>query len=272
MNKSLTITRMNRSNLTIVDSLRKLENWNQTLTDLERFVSYEPNGCFLANWDGEPVGTVTTTTYGQQLGWIGMMLVHPDHRRKGIASALIEQSLDYLKAKGVRCIKLDATPAGEPVYRRLGFQPEWEFERWERSGSDAPTVEIAHTPTFQTPENDQTIFGAERSQWLKLLASGSRVVRKENAYGMLRPGSRAGYVGPIIASHPDIAQEILQELLSDLTGRLFWDVPIINEAAVKLAKQFKFKPVRQLLRMWTGQQLLAGDVSQQYAIADPATG
>lgn len=268
---NMTIRRMTAGDLAVVEELRRAENWNQTTRDLERFLEHEPEGCFIACWDGIAVGTVTTTTYGTELGWIGMMLVRAEYRRRGIASALIEKSLDYLRGKNVACIKLDATPAGEPVYARLGFHAEWEFERWERPGSHAPNINVPLQSPFEAPTSDAAIFGANRSAWLKRLAKDSRVIKRGNAFGMLRAGSRAAYLGPVIADDPQTATAIIRDLLGSINGHIFWDVPTSNAHAVAIAKDLGFRPIRQLMRMWTGQSN-AGDVSHQYAIADPATG
>ncbi len=118
----LSIRQMTAGDLPVVDALRRAENWNQTAKDLERFLRYEPDGCFLACWDGVAVGTVTTTAYGTDLGWIGMMLVHADYRRRGIASALIQTSLEYLRAK--TWPRSSSTPR-PPVNR---FMPGWVFK------------------------------------------------------------------------------------------------------------------------------------------------
>ncbi len=272
MDDAITIRPMERGDLPFVDSLRKLENWNQTEADLKRLLDYEPNGCFIAEWRKIPAGTVATTTYGTDLGWIGMMLVHPDYRRRGLASALIGKSLEYLNERKIACIKLDATPAGRPVYERLGFQAEWAFERWERPGELAPAVDLVPNRTFIAPECDPTIFGADRSRWLELLAKDSKVIVREKAFGMLRAGSRAAYLGPVASESPDAAEQIIQQLVGSVQGAMFWDVPGPNAHAVKLAKELGFRPVRQLLRMWQGRRLITGDVSRQYALADPATG
>ncbi len=272
MGDAITTRRMEAGDLPFVDALRQRENWNQTAADLERLLDYEPPGCFIAEWEQVPAGTVTNTTYGTELGWIGMMLVHPDYRRRGLASALIEKSLDYLKDRQVACIKLDATPAGEPVYRRLGFQAEWSFQRWERPGNPAPAVPFVPNSTFITPKIDREIFGADRKLWLERVAKDSQVILREDAFGMLRAGSRAAYLGPVASESPEAAEQIIRQLVGSVDGAMFWDVPGPNGHAAELAKELGFRPVRDLLRMWQGHRLITGDVSRQYALADPATG
>ena len=39
-------------------------NWNQTEADWLRFLSLEPDGCFVAEVDGCPAGTTTTARFG----------------------------------------------------------------------------------------------------------------------------------------------------------------------------------------------------------------
>jgi predicted GNAT family acetyltransferase len=100
------------------------------MNDWERLLAHEPEGCFVAEWNGTLAGTATTTSYGTELAWIGMVLVHPEFRRRGIGKALLERCLSYLRQRNVRCIKLDATPLGKPLYVQLGFEEEWSLNRW----------------------------------------------------------------------------------------------------------------------------------------------
>src|SRR4051812_295102 len=79
--------------------LKEAAGWNQTEADWRRLLSLEPNGCFAAVKDGRVVGTTTTTTYGNELAWIGMVLVDPEQRRQGIATQLMKVALEYLKAR-----------------------------------------------------------------------------------------------------------------------------------------------------------------------------
>jgi len=112
-------------------ALQQLEGWNQTVRDWHRLLQLAPTGCFAAEVDGRLRGTVTTITYGGTLAWIGMMLVAPEHRRRGIGTKLLSTALDYLQTAGIAAVKLDATPVGRPLYEGLGFMPEGLIERWE---------------------------------------------------------------------------------------------------------------------------------------------
>lgn len=258
--------------LAFADALRAAEGWNQTISDWERLLAHQPDGCFLAEWDSQPAGVVTTTVHNGQLGWIGMMLVHTDFRRRGIATALIERCLDYFRQSNVPCVKLDATPAGTPVYEKLGFQTEWSWQRRAVESDVVPQVTPVGGDSFPHYEWDADIFGADRHAWLSRVATGAKVICRENGYGMLRQGSRAGYVGPIAAQDTATAEEIIKELLPKLEGHYLWDLPMQNRHGIELAESLGFRPVRDLNRMWTGDRLIAGQPEFQYGYVDPGTG
>src|SRR5689334_3850434 len=93
---------MTEADVPRADELRRIVGWNQRPGDWRRILTLEPRGCFVATAGGELIGTVTTTAYGTTLAWIGMMLVHPEHRRKGLATQLMNRALEYLKG---RCVK-----------------------------------------------------------------------------------------------------------------------------------------------------------------------
>ncbi len=211
----------------IPDALRlcRSAGWNQLEQDWVRLLEYEPEGCFAAEVDGRLVGTVTTTCYGSELAWIGMMLVDPDFRRRGIATSLMNRSLEYLTHRGIRCIKLDATPEGSHVYERLGFRTEWTMRRWMREGTANEDTESEDTdsgnaaeqrqgttkrgldrsidPAILEPyfEMDRRAFGVDRGTWLLRLLDGSTVRYHSNEPEALLGDERGttgrGYPGAI---------------------------------------------------------------------------
>ena len=279
-NDLVAVRTMLEDDLPAADELRAIAGWNQLPADWLRVLRYQPSGCFVATIRDVVVGTVTTTSYPHDvaigepvpLAWIGMMLVHPDQRRKGIASALMQRAVDHLQGSGVQCIKLDATPVGEPVYARLGFQPEWRFNRWQRSSAESPAVVPSSGPGTLFNGLDLTAFGVNRGHWLNTLAADSSVVVTDNGFGMMRTGRVASYLGPITADGAVAAGEIADTLLNGIRGPVIWDMPSPNAAGEQLARERGFEPVRDLIRMWMGRHLLAPELKYQFGLTDPGAG
>jgi GNAT superfamily N-acetyltransferase len=127
----VTLRVMRADDVPFANSLRQIAGWNQTEHDWRGYLSYDPDGCFVAEVQGRPAGTATTIRYGDRFGWIGMVLVHPDYRRLGVGTQLLNRAISRLKECRVRCIRLDATPMGKKVYVPLGFVDEYELSRYE---------------------------------------------------------------------------------------------------------------------------------------------
>ena len=287
MSSQLHFRTLVHEDLPFADSLRALAGWNQTLGDWERFLVTEPTGCFLAEWNGTPAGTATTTVYGLELAWIGMVLVHPEFRRRGIGQALLRHCIEFLRKRGVRCIKLDATPLGRTVYEGLGFRDEWTLKRWARPAGLPPGTQWdarlrpwrAGDEQFLGPL-DASAFGISRHGLLSALASqsSSAAVLEAEAgrpagFGMLRPGSRASYLGPVVATSADGGIRMIESLVASIESRaVFWDVPDENTAAVAWAEQHGFAVQRPLTRMFLGENVAPGDPRQQFALAGPEVG
>lgn len=268
----LNIRQMTMDDVDCAMHLKNQVGWNQTPDDILRLVDYEPEGCFIAELDGMPVGTVTTTSYGKKLGWIGMMLVLPEYRRRGIARELMHTAIDCLQRREVSCVKLDATPLGQPLYEQLGFRAEWGFQRWEREGDNIVGQPSDQSLSADLLALDERVFGVDRSRWLKSVAAGCRVFTASSSYGMLRPGSVATYLGPVVSENSSEAAALIEEMLSTAEGRLYWDIPEGNQSAQSIAKSHGLQPVRQLLRMWSGETNVTGQPDLQFALLDPTTG
>src|SRR5262245_6176829 len=97
--------------------LCRASGWNQLEEDWRCFLELDGGEGWLAEQDGAVVGTVAVLRFGQAFTWLSMMLVDPQHRRSGVGSRLMETALAAVSSE--RCIRLDATPAGEPLYRRF---------------------------------------------------------------------------------------------------------------------------------------------------------
>lgn len=290
MSDSILLRCLTSEDLSGADKLRQAAGWNQTLRDWQRFLSLDPAGCFAAVDGNEVVGTATTTSYGLDLAWIGMVLVDPTRRSQGIGRKLLLHCLDYLQKKHVRCIKLDATPAGQVLYEKLGFQVEWPLMRWERP-ANADQAELSSATNEHVepmkPDDEAEIhridleaFGVDRKELLAQLAKDSSTAlvyrgtnRTIEGFGLLRPGINAHYIGPVVTHTEQAGLAILQKLLSTSADhRLFWDIPDSCMTARDWAQKQGFTQQRPLLRMFLGGNAAPGQPRQQWAISDPATG
>jgi GNAT superfamily N-acetyltransferase len=219
--------------------LTKQAGWNQTESDWLRFMNLEPGGCFVGELDGCSVGTVTTCIFGR-VAWIAMVLVDVNARGKGVGTRLLKYCLDYLESqmanrKSQITIRLDATPAGQPIYEKLGLVPEYKLARFEGIGpagrqrrprSSQPSAggdrRRAGEPgtgmvvTKATPENlaniiefDKLMTDTNRGKMLSKLfeefpenirvrCQGNRI----EGFVTMRPGANAIQIGPCIARLP----------------------------------------------------------------------
>lgn len=274
------IRRLTPDDLTAMLRLCDVAGWNQTESDLHRLLALEPDGCFAA-WDGgRLVGTTTTTTYGTALAWVGMVLVDPAFRRRGIASALIEAALEYLRRCGVTTVKLDATPEGRGVYERFGFVPECVLERWEVVAPPPVGGEVSRGTWDAIAAGDRAAFGADRGALLRSLIADTRppvvvedVGNDVIGYAFARPGSRAWYVGPVVADDIGAARTLLAVTLPGLGGGpVFVDVNVEFPGAVDLLRDRGFARRRDLLRMRLGPDAGVGRSPRVFAIAGPEVG
>lgn len=266
------------SDLTAVMQLKTLAGWNQTEADWRRVLAHDPAGCYAAWVDGRLVGTATSTAYGTELAWIGMVLVDPAFRRRGIATALMRAVLHYLNARGVQTIKLDATAAGRPVYAALGFVEESLIERWEGVAPFSLPLGAGREMTAddwpQVLALDRRAFGAARAQMLISLRAEAltALVLTEGAqlsgFALARSGSARSYLGPLVATTEAAAQTLLDAALSRLAGQpVFIDL----NAQLSIGREWltarSFTKQRDLLRMRWGRVSSAGTSPQILAVA-----
>lgn len=274
------------TDLDFAHGLSRLAGWNQTRRDWQRFVQLAPSGCFLATCEERAAGTATTTAYGRELGWIGMVLVHPDFRRRGIGTALLRRAIEHLRhEREVACVRLDATPEGRPLYEGLGFRAEWGLRRWVREGSVSEGPERASSVILTArPQSlpeisfalDRQVFGADRRELLQSLLQGSLFgqVLEDGSYGLGREGERALYVGPVVAASAPSGETLVRSLLASLPldRAVFWDLPDENGAAVELASSLGFRPARVLTRMWLGDAPSPAEPGRLWGLAEPGLG
>lgn len=82
----------------------------------------------------------TVPNHGRTIGHIKDIAVHPDHRRRGIGTRLLERALGVLRSTDATRVKLEvrrSNTAAKAIYSRFGFESHHTVPRYYADGEDA---------------------------------------------------------------------------------------------------------------------------------------
>jgi len=247
--------------------LARQAGWNQIESDWRRFLFLQPDGCFVGALDGTAVATTAAFIFGP-VAWIAMVLVDIDSRRKGVATALLKHALDFLDGRGIKTVRLDATAAGQPVYEKLGFVPEYPLTRYMGTAAPSPRPSALTLPPTVGRQLkaivafDRSMTATPREKMLARLFEESpeltRALYRDGqveGYVTGRRGANATLLGPCIAtSHA--GPTLLGEALSRCAGQLvFVDVPRDNAPALEIVEKSGLTIQRHFTRMCRGARI-----------------
>lgn len=268
--------------------LNKAETWNDRIEDLERMLEYEPEGCFLAEMNGIPVGHVFSVNYGK-LGWVGLLIVVKAYRKMGVGRALMRIALRYLLKQGVETVKLEAVPEISKLYRDMGFIDEYDSLRFRATGIHSLAKERQSAVLMNANEIDEIAkfdskyFGAERKRIITRLHQNcpqlcfvSRSDSKILGYIMCRRAESGYNIGPWVCTpeRKDVATGLLATCLNEIESEapIYIGVPATNESAAEILRRFGFSSYSKSIRMRFGQELQNENVEGIFGIGGPMKG
>lgn len=170
-------------------SLSTQAGWNQTWADWRRLVELFPETCFAGRVDGDIVATSTLATYDATVGWIGMVLVDGDHRRRGYGSEIFERALRAGLDRSLDVIGLDATDAGRAVYEQYEFDTVVGIDRWSgvvESSVDTSEVVVTERPGDATLVDAMTSFDTRRRRPTATSGAPARIGPHDRSRGRRR--------------------------------------------------------------------------------------
>lgn len=202
--------------------------WNQTDRDIIRMVGLDNKGSFVARLRGAgfdiPVGTSSVLPLGRNNTWIGMILVHPEVRRQGVANAMMQACVKYAIDQGKIINGLDATPMGNTVYGAVGYVNSYRIWRscyqlaeFAEAQYDADRVKVMTAADLGPVIRYDAAAFLERENIMRRLfedGEGGCFVYRDDAgvirgYCYTRPGRQRPFVGPFIADTDEIARDLL---------------------------------------------------------------
>lgn len=247
--------------------------WNQSADDWAMMLRIGKG--FGIRDEGQLVATGLALPYPLLFGWVSMVLVTASHRRRGLATALLEHVIDHLKSRGLTPM-LDATPAGRPLYLRLGFHDIEPISRWRNPGhSRKRQLPIRRLELDRMMDSDRDAFGADRSAILVDLASrpDSFAMSLPSAGFLLsREGATATQIGPVVADTPSEALALVEQAIEGIAGPSLIDVPDREAELAELLARRGFAVERPFIRMALGRGVGFGMPARIRAIAGPELG
>lgn len=233
------------------------EGWNPGLDDAEHFHAADPEGFLLALHEGRPAASVSVVRIGPTHGFLGLYLCRPELRGRGLGLAVWRAGMARM---GGRSVGLDGVVAQQANYARSGFAPAHRTLRF----AGTPRLPASGRTAPAGPRDEPRILALEReatgldragfmARWAR--PGPNRVVRVHagGGFGVLRRCVSGWKLGPLLASDPDAAADLLGDLAADAEGEpLMLDVPEPNAAGLALARRAGLEPVFETARMWTG--------------------
>jgi GNAT superfamily N-acetyltransferase len=206
-------------------ALSKSANWNQNEADWRLMLG------FGRGWGISVDGTLAASTLSLPYGrfaWVAMVLVLPEHRRKGYASQLLRVALEANRKAGLASL-LDATPAGHEVYVQEGFKDTWGFRRFSLAGSfsgKGKARPIVESDWPRILELDRRAFGADREVVLRDLARRvpQAALVSESGFVLGREGREATQIGPLVARDEAGAIDLLHSALARVKPPVYLDL------------------------------------------------
>jgi ribosomal protein S18 acetylase RimI-like enzyme len=121
---------------------RRYGIFGKTLFFILRLFNREPIKFYVAEADGKPVGTTMVEKRGK-IGYIASVMVHPDFRRKGIASQLMKTAINYIRNRKLNKALLHVLSENHPakkLYEKLGFRKFEEMQYLTAQVNSLPSM------------------------------------------------------------------------------------------------------------------------------------
>ena len=251
--------------------------------ELNLYLALQPDEWFVALQDETPVGAGGMVNYGT-FASIGLVGIRPDLQRRGIGQALMEHLLAQLAHAHCPIALLEASAAGETLYRKLGFQEEDTTIAFQLNRPPpSPPIRKNTIESLQPADLaellalDEPYFGADRSHVFSayLAAYPGRCFVSRHAQGHV-----TGYIigqsdslGPWLAqSHQEAEALLAYALTLPFQSAPRIRAPASNQQAVELMQTYGFAEVRRLRHMRRGGTRSPQQRACIYALATAAIG
>jgi len=250
------------------------DGWNPGRNDAAAMGTLDSNGLLHCLFEGKPAGFIGAVSYAHDYAVIGLYMVRPAYRGRGVGAALWRAAFAHL---GERNIAVDGDPNHRESYETYGFKPVHTIRRFQGRGGGHRPVDAVDLRVFsfeRVAKYDRQLYGANRPQFLDHWthqdgATSVGVISTQGiiaGYGTVRPCHNGYQIGPLYADHPGEATFMMDALLAAVYDQpVFIDVPADNPEALALMDAHNFAPVLDITRFYTLGKAV-GDMHRTYGV------
>ncbi|MGI4747844.1 MAG: GNAT family N-acetyltransferase [Janthinobacterium lividum] len=235
--KTTALRDMKADDLEAVHGLTLALKWPHRLEDW-RFMLMLGAGLVACDETGTVIGSVMWWLYGADAATLGMVIVSDSQQGKGLGRRLMQAGMERLAR---RTVLLNATPAGLPLYEKLGYATTGAAEQRQGSAGAIPTVALKpETRLRPVGRNDGPLLtacdraatGLDRGPLLDALAGIGEVIALDQAgeivgYAFCRRFGRGLVIGPVVAPSQDGAKALIAHWIGSKTGQFVrLDIPV----------------------------------------------
>jgi GNAT superfamily N-acetyltransferase len=263
---NLDLRPLDQTGIRILVDWARQEGWNPGPYDADIFWATDPEG-FVGIYDGDTmVGGGAIVRYTDTFGFMGLFIVRPEYRSRGIGRQLWYARRDRLLARlePDACIGMDGVVAMQPFYAQGGFVPAYREVRYCRVGErldvDPRVSPISGADWPAILAYDEAVLGYARPAFLRpwLALPGNKAFRYDDARGLrgiavVRKAHEGWKIGPLFADDVVAAEALYRACLNAVPcDNLYCDVPMANPAAASLLERYGAKYVFECARMYYG--------------------
>ncbi|WP_312095980.1 GNAT family N-acetyltransferase [Niallia sp.] len=237
MNKEdiVMMQQLNKSHMNDLLSLATIVGWDYDVEEIETLLA---SGIVYGHLTlvKTAISCAAIIPYGDNLASIGMVIVHPEYRGRGLAKGLLVHCMNQVSKN--MALMLIATKEGRPVYEKLGFKEYSHVTKLLGEGNQAKIELDGYTirPLETTDLEellvlDQAAFGSSRAPFLEnRIKQAKDTLVLKNQKGMI-----VGYtlsvekptnlvIGPVVAQNDEQAMFLIQTIIATYKGRIRIDV------------------------------------------------
>ncbi|CAM4026576.1 acetyltransferase [Bacillus luti] len=274
------VERLREEKIGDVVSLSSYIGWDYNREEIETIFNA---GIVYGVWNEreELIASAAIILYEETLVSIGMVIVHPDYKGRGIGKAIMNSCMNSVSARTP--IMLIATDEGKPLYEKLGFRAVSYVSKYICNSYNATDHCVGNDDYMMNYEEgdleeiikiDEYAFGTNRKAFLKkrIIQSEQCIVvkgkeQKVLGYGLSVQTPENRIIGPVVAKNDEMAIDIVHYLAKGNNGKLRMDVP---EGKVNFMKRLENSGFRKVnmppIMMKNSNQLLKRN-NELYSIA-----